>query len=171
MSTDTLAAGSLNSFSGLSAGQVQPEEQIFVLTSAQLEQIISQAVARAQAPLLQEIHALQGRNEALKRELEILQETTARERAYDRQRIARLEAPRITAKVRERAEKIAKYLKERPDHKATLETLKGYLGIKNYLLDDAIHALQADYPNAFFVVERAKTGDKRKKIIRMLPKY
>jgi len=69
MSTDTLAAGSLNSFSGLSAGQVQPEEQIFVLTSAQLEALISRAVARAQAPLLQELHALQDRIESLEEEV------------------------------------------------------------------------------------------------------
>ena len=128
MSADTLAPGSLNSFAGL-AGQVQPEE-IFVLTSSQLEQIISRAVARAQAPLLERIerlesrlnvlpeegeepwpqviqerpggqgghiptfqivHSLQAENHALKRELCDLQEATARERAYDRQRIARLE--------------------------------------------------------------------------------
>ena len=132
MSTNALAQGSLNSFPGLSAGQVPPEEQIFVLTSAQLEALISRAVARATAPLearlevLEEgvrcrkgeeprrpkpqeeersppearepqispwevVQDLQARNEALKRELEDLQETTARERAYDRQRIAKLE--------------------------------------------------------------------------------
>jgi hypothetical protein len=124
----------------------------------------------SQISLSQVVQGLQAENQALKSELEALQESTARERAYDRQRIAKLEAPKITAKTKERAEKIKRYLESRPDHRTTLETLKGYLGIKNYLLDDAIHALQANYPNAF-VVERAKAGDKRKKIIRMLPRY
>jgi uncharacterized membrane protein len=114
MSADTLASSSLNAF-GL-PGQVQPEEeQIFVLTSAQLEQIISQAVARATAPLAVRLDALEdftdqftrqftleergvgcreGGEEALqdlKGQLEELEIITAKERAFDRQRIAKLE--------------------------------------------------------------------------------
>jgi hypothetical protein len=156
MSADTLATGSINSFAG-PAGQVQAsEEQIFVLSSNQLRGLIQEAVKVAMEPL--------------EARLEALEEATARERAYDRQRIKKLEAPKTTAKTQERAEKIKRYLENRPDHRTTLETVKGYLGIKNYLLDDAIRALQADYPDSF-VVERAKTGDKRKKIIRMLSRY
>jgi len=59
MSTNALAQGSLNSFPGLSAGQVPPEEQIFVLTSAQLEALISRAVARATAPLEARLEVLE----------------------------------------------------------------------------------------------------------------
>jgi DNA repair exonuclease SbcCD ATPase subunit len=62
MSADTLASSSLNAF-GL-AGQVQPEE-IFVLTSSQLEALISRAVARAQAPLLERLEATETRLDAL----------------------------------------------------------------------------------------------------------
>jgi len=116
MSVDTLAEGSLNSF-GLSAGQVQPEEQIFVLTSAQLRAIISQATAPLEAriqdleesleplkmspkcpafaPLQEErgVGCREGGEELqdLKSRLEELEESTARERAEDRRRIARLE--------------------------------------------------------------------------------
>jgi len=47
MSTDTLARGSLNSFSGLPAGQAQPSEEVYIFSAIQLEQIISQAIAQA----------------------------------------------------------------------------------------------------------------------------
>ena len=71
MSTDTLARGSLNSFSGLPAGQAQPsEEEVYIFSASQLEDLIGQAVARAQAPLLQELHALQERIESLEEEVE-----------------------------------------------------------------------------------------------------
>ena len=47
MSTDTLAAGSINSFSGLPVGQAQPSEEVYIFSAIQLEQIISQAIAQA----------------------------------------------------------------------------------------------------------------------------
>lgn len=56
---------------------VPPQEQIFVLTSDQLKAIISQAVENAVQPLHDRIEALE--------------ELTARERAFDRQRISALE--------------------------------------------------------------------------------
>lgn len=57
MSADTLASSSLNAF-GL-AGQVQPEEQIFVLSGSQLQDLISQAIEQATAPLESRIASLE----------------------------------------------------------------------------------------------------------------
>jgi uncharacterized membrane protein len=114
-------ADALNSFASESEATAPPSEEIFVLTSNQLEAIIAQAIERATAPLaarldalerrrrcgeggeapqngqegldkiLKVVYDLQAENRGLKRELEALQESTARERAFDRQRIARLE--------------------------------------------------------------------------------
>ena len=68
-----------------------------------------------------------------------------------------------------RAEKIEKYLAARPDHKATFETLKGYLQLDNVRLNEAITTLMSTHPGRYSI-QKAKTGDKRKKILIMLPK-
>jgi len=138
----------INSFARVaSQADVSPsEEPVFIITSGQLQDLVTQAIERATAPLearLQDLqarinalgergvgpregredlqdqahkpgsspdgsldgppeaqgsHLLQARiicledeNRGLKEALELLQEATARERAYDRQRIARLE--------------------------------------------------------------------------------
>ena len=97
------------------------EEPVFILTASQLQDLIQEAVERATTPLesrieslerkvgsgeggedapdsqegldliLQVAQHLQEENSALKRELEAFQEHVAQERAFDRQRIARLE--------------------------------------------------------------------------------
>ena len=68
-----------------------------------------------------------------------------------------------------RAEKIERYLAARPDHKATFETLKGYLQLDNVRLNEAITTLMSTHPGSY-TIQKAKTGDKRKKILIMLPK-
>ena len=68
-----------------------------------------------------------------------------------------------------RAEKIEKYLAARPDHKATFETLKGYLQLDNVRLNEAITTLMSTHPGRYSI-QKAKTGDKRKKVLIMLPK-
>ena len=113
-------AAALNSFASEPEATAPPSEEIFVLTSSQLEAIVTLAVERATAPLESRIESLErgvgsgeGRedapdghkwhdnllqivldlraNMALKGELEALEEITGRERAFDRQRIAKLE--------------------------------------------------------------------------------
>ncbi len=68
-----------------------------------------------------------------------------------------------------RAEKIERYLAARPDHKATFETLKGYLQLDNVRLNEAITTLMSTHPGSY-TIQKAQTGDKRKKILIMLPK-
>jgi uncharacterized membrane protein len=114
-------AAALNSFASESEATAPPSEEIFVLSASQLEAIISQAVERATAPLATRLDALErgvgcgkggedpqdgqesqisawkalenlwAENLALKRELEAFQDHVAQERAFDRQRIAKLE--------------------------------------------------------------------------------
>jgi chromosome segregation ATPase len=67
-----------------------------------------------------------------------------------------------------RAEKIERYLKARPDHKAAFETLKGHLQVDNVLLNQSIKTLMESSPGRY---EIAKTpGDKRKRTLVMLPR-
>ena len=68
-----------------------------------------------------------------------------------------------------RAEKIERYLAARPDHRAAFETLKGYLQLDNVRLNEAIKTLLSTHPGRYSI-QKAKTGDKRKKILIMLPK-
>jgi len=67
-----------------------------------------------------------------------------------------------------RAEKIEKYLSSRPDHRATFETLKGNLGVDKARLHEAIKTLMDASPGQYGIVR--VPGDKRKRILVMLPK-
>ena len=79
-------------------------------------------------------------------------------------------AKRIPGKTElSRAEKIERYLAARPDHRAAFETLKGYLQLDNVRLNEAIKTLLSTHPGRYSI-QKAKTGDKRKKILIMLPK-
>jgi hypothetical protein len=201
------AAAALNSFASEPEAPVPSSEEIFVLSASQLQEIITQAIERAAAPIRQVVQDLERRidaleegtgsgvgercpqngricpdmliqvvqdlredNVALKCELESFQEITARERAYDRQRLAKIEnqskAPGDTEL--SRAEKIAKYLKDRPDRRATFETLKGHLGVDSVRLNEALKALMTLNPGRFGIARLP--GDKRRKALIMLPK-
>jgi hypothetical protein len=201
-------ATALNSFASEPEATAQPSEEIFVLSASQLQDLITEAIERAAAPILQEVQDLKRRiaclvergagagvgeripqnerngldklprvvqdlraeNMALKCELEAFLEITARERAYDRQRLARLENPKTAPGNMElsRAEKIGKYMKDRPDHKATFETLKGHLGVDNVRLNEALKVLMTLYPGKYGIARLP--GDKRKRALVMLPK-
>jgi hypothetical protein len=119
--------------------------------------------------LSQVVQTIQVENAALKCELEAFQEITARERAYDRQRLAKLENTKRAPRNKElsRAEKIAKYMKDRPDHKATFETLKGHLGVDNVRLNEALRVLMTLHPGRYG--KARLPGDKRKRVLVMLP--
>ena len=212
MSTDCISSQDI-AFSeaiGLS-GHAQPEE-IFVLTSSQLEALISRAVARAQAPLLERIerlesrlnvllpeegmrcregeepwpqviqerpggqgghiptfqivHNLQAENHALKRELCDLQEATARERAYDRQRIAKLEqgeparAPAPGTKTEARIKALREILKQRGS--TTYKELERILGISPREMLRLTKKLDMRQYEIF-----RRQGDAREKVIRL----
>jgi hypothetical protein len=96
-------AAALNSFASEPEAPAPPSEEIFVLSAGQLQDLISEAIRQAMAPLEARIQDLEdevrGRGagggvealQDLRSRLEDLEESTARERAFDRQRISRLE--------------------------------------------------------------------------------
>jgi len=154
-------AAALNSFAS-SEATAPPSEEIFVLSASQLQDLVAQAIERATAPLAARIEVLEqkvrGRGNGpeigweqasqdatgshtssaqvvqnLREELGAFQEITARERAYDRQRIAALERrPAPTApgtKTAARIEKISAVLKLRGGA-ASFKELQRELGLK-----------------------------------------
>jgi hypothetical protein len=121
------------------------EEPVFILNAHQLAAIIEKAI------------------DPLRRELEETREEVARERAYDRKRLATLEhpasAPGKTST--ERVQKIIRYMSARPDHKADLETLRGHLGVNSDVLSHTLTDLVTLCPNRYKI--ELIPGQKRKK--------
>ena len=174
-------AAALNSFASEPEATAPPSEDIFVLTSSQLEAIILQAIERATMPLESRLDALERgvgsreggedapdghkwqdnllqivldlrANMALKGELEALEEITARERAADRRRIAKLEHKEPQPLQKDRGEilraliaanggkMLAKEARQKmriskSSFSQLLATMKDYLGIKGYHQD------------------------------------
>jgi hypothetical protein len=144
-----VATASINSFASGKADFVQPSEQLITLTYGQLQDLVQETIERATTPLESRIESLerkvgsgegredaldghkrqdnlhhivqllQAENGALKRELEAFQEHVAQERAFDRQRIVRLESrpapttPMAGTKTAARIDRIRAILKAR----------------------------------------------------------
>ena len=155
----------------------QSEEPVFILTSSQLQDLVTQAVEKAIQPLQDEVEALKVTVTRQGAEIAALESTEeqdvdrlALDIAYDRQRISHLEHPtRDPGKTEiSRAEKIEKYLASRPDHRATFETLKGHLGVDKDRLKEAIKTLMTASPGRYGIIHAP--GDKRKRTLVMLPR-
>jgi hypothetical protein len=163
-----IALARINSFANVAERtNEQPEEPIFVLTPYQLRDLIKEATQ----PLQDEVSSLKAivtnQDEKI-RALEATQDTQAGNQLIQLRLINDLrEATKKEPGKTEtsRAEKIAKYLKDRPDHKATFETLKGHLGIDNDRLGKAIKALVSSGKYAIIKTP----GDKRKRTLILLP--
>jgi len=69
---------------------------------------------------------------------------------------------------RDRAKKIDKYMEDRPDHKASYEALKGFLGVNDMLLNFAIAALKKECPDKYVTVKDKL--DRRKRWLREVPR-
>jgi hypothetical protein len=82
--------------------------------------------------------------------------------------INQLRKPEATIGEKIRADKIERYLRERPDHRATYETLRGFLGVDKARLNEAIKILVASEPGRYGIMRLP--GDKRKRVLIMLPK-
>ena len=167
----TNAASAINSFlpaQDACSSVSQSEDPVFILSSAQLQEIITKAIQ----PLKQEIARDRKEIAALRDQLSSLEKD--RDVLSDNQLIQlrliqdlKEKAKREPGKTElSRAEKIEKYLASRPDHKATFETLKGHLGIDNDLLGIAIKSL---LPSGKYAIIKTP-GDKRKRTLVMLPR-
>jgi len=181
-----IATASINSFGNPPNADVLPsEESIFVLTSSQLRQIVSEAIQPLQdhieslettvASQGEKIVALEASQAATVELIEAKRQENIHEfdgiyrsLTIDRNRLDELSNLKKQPGEIEtaRAEKIRKYLLNRPDHRATYETLKGHLGVDKVRLSEAIKALMTAYPGQYGFV--GVHGDKRKKALTML---
>ena len=170
---DNVASAKINTFGPSPKADLVPqsEEPVFILTSSQLQEIIT----RALQPLQDEVRELKATVVTHQDEkiaaLESTQETQADNQLIQLRLIHEL---RETSKKGpgkteiSRAEKIEKYLASRPDHRASLETLKGNLGVDKARLHEAIKTLMDASPGRYGIVR--VPGDKRKRVLVMLPK-
>ena len=166
-----IATARINSFGPSPKADVTPEEFIFVLTSSQLRQIITEALQPLQDEVLQ-LRATVARQDKKIASLESTQDTLGENQLIQLQLIHKLrEADKKEPGKTEasRAERIEKYLASRPDHRATFETLKGMLQVDNVRLNEAIKVLIATSDRSFSI-QKERTGDKRKRSLIMLPK-
>lgn len=167
MPTEVLAVNGLNSF-GL-PGHASTQEQIFILRADQLQEIISRAVQ----PLQDEVSQLKATVARQQEDIASLRDTS--DLNYDDIRdlyaaIAEIEQKKVGKTEISRAEKIETYLRARPDHRATLETLKGYLGIGKVLLYQTMQILITENPGKYAIIKTPGARDKRKKTLVLLPR-
>ena len=171
-----IASAKINSFAPAPQNDnvSQSEESVFILTASQLQDIITKTIQ----PLQDHIESLEATVTRQDEKIAALESTQehdisrlALDIAYDRQRISRLEHPTKEPGKTElsRVEKIEKYLSSRPDHRATFETLKGQLQVDNVRLNEAIKILIATSDRSYSI-QKDKIGDKRKRILVMLPR-
>jgi F0F1-type ATP synthase beta subunit len=150
------------------------EEAVFVLTSSQLSDLITQAVEKAIQPLQDEVSLLRVTVERQDEKIAALEARISLQedngliqlRLINDLREATKKGPGKT--VVSRADKIERYLSSRPDHRATFETLKGHLGIDKDLLNDAIKTLMDSSPGRYGITRTPE--DKRKRTLIMLSK-
>ncbi len=143
--------------------EVSPEEPIFVLTRSQLQEIITRAIQPLQDEI-REFKSIVANLEGKVSDLEATQDTLGENDLNQLRLINDLRKKEPGKTEISRAEKIAKYLEARPDHKATFETLKGHLGVDNDLLGMAIRSLLLSGKYAIIKTP----GDKRKRTLVML---
>lgn len=130
-------------------------DQVIILSVSQLKGLIEQATE----PLINEIKILKSRMKAFgeiqDRQAEKIESLLNQEREPGKTELAR-------------AEKIKRYLNSRPDHRATFETLKGYLGVDKFLLNQAIKTLMDSSPEKYGIIRTP--GDRRRRTLVMLPR-
>lgn len=116
------------------------------------------------ATLEKEFHALRVIVESMRKDMDVLSEN----QYIQLKIIADLRHKSPTKATTLRAARIEKYLQARPDHRATLESLRGFLGADKHRLNEAVKTLMSLHPGRYTVVRAP--GDKRKKSLVMLPK-
>ena len=145
----------------------RPQKSLFsFLTGSQLQDIIAEATKslNSRVEALEAKIANQGEIEALKSKLEDLQKDMdihAENQFIQLQLINTIRHKEPGKTEISRAEKIVKYLKDRPDHKASFETLRGHLGVNSVRLNEAIKALSAQSPGEFVIFKTPGTRSGR----------
>jgi tetrahydromethanopterin S-methyltransferase subunit B len=145
------------------------EEPIFVLTSSQLQDVITKAIQ----PALERIESLEATITQQAEDMAGLEATVNTLSDNQLIQLRLIHELRTEKKVpgkteMSRAEKIEKYLASRPDHRASFETLKGNLGVDKFRLNEAIKTLMDSSPGRYGITRTP--GDKRKRTLIMLSK-
>ncbi len=179
-----VANASINTFGpSPKADFVPPSEQLITLTYAQLQDLVTQAVEKAIQPLQAEVSDLKATVASQDEKITTLEATAIEQfqiidgrikacgRLMDRQdeKIESILEKKPGKTELARVDKIERYLISRPDHRATFETLKGFLQVDNVRLSETIKILMASTPGRYSI-QKARTGDKRKKILVLLPR-
>lgn len=137
---------------------------------SELQDIIAKANARVDARMAA-FDALGRTIESQNRYIEVLENRldNAEENLsilYDL--VAKLKRNEPGQTAQDRAARIDHYMDARPDHKASYEALKGFLGINDVLLNSAIAALKKEHPGKYGTSK--DSTDKRKRILAVIPK-
>ena len=169
----------INSFAPIAAQTDFPvspsEEAVFILNSGQLSALITQAVQKALQPLQDEVRDLKATVACQDEKINALEATSTLQEENQLIQLRLIHDLREATKKEpgkteiSRADKIERYLSSRPDHRATFEMLKGHLQVDNVRLNEAIKTLIATSDRTYSI-QKEKTGDKRKRILVMLPR-
>ena len=103
---------------------------------------------------------------ALKDELCGLREAVARERAYDRQRLTKLETPKAGPKSKEQIDAVKRYLRDCPKCTAPFEAIRNHLRVGKARFS---RLLSTDEAKAEFLILRGP-NDKRKRMVKLRTK-
>lgn len=153
---------SISKFGLLAGSQVQPEEQIFVLSSCQLQDVILQVTA----PLLKRLDTLEVELQKHIKNDELELENTATNITILWKAMFGSKAPGKT--FQERAERLDRYMEARQDHKASFEQIRGFLEITARKLNPTIRCLMDAHPAKYSI--RADQRDTRKNWLYINPK-
>jgi len=117
--------------------------------------------------LVDRVASLESRLEGVEVQLEDLQTTTGRERAYDRQRISKLEThkPKTGPKSREQINELMNYLNDCPNRVMPLEGARLHLGVSKTRLSNLLASPEAE--NCFLLIKNP--NDRRKRLIKLRP--
>lgn len=161
-------------FSVQTSEQQSEQAPLIVLTNPQLQSIIAVAVRQATTPLLTRIEALEADIAAIKepdafRSIDSFGVVWRRQDALSKAVTELEKNEKNPGKIKlTRAAKITRYLENRPDHKATFETLKGFLGVNSVLLNQTIKTLTDKEPGRYGIT--CDPTDKRKRTLVLLRK-
>jgi hypothetical protein len=171
-----IALARINTFGILPKADIVPqsEEPVFILTTGQLQDLITQAIEKAIQPLQDEVTQLKATVATQDEKIAALEARIGLQEDNGLIQLRLINDLRETTKKGpskteiSRAEKIERYLSSRPDHRATFETLKGHLGVNKDRLNEAIKTLMLASPGRYGITRTP--GDKRKRTLIMLPK-
>jgi len=137
-----------------------PEESISVLTGSQLQDLIKEEALS----LAEQVEQLGGELKDLKLDFEALVGTVTNQARLIKN--LQNQDEKLGQTVLLRCQKIIRYINNRPDHKASLETLKGVIEIDNAKMSQTIVALHKGWSGRF-VTRRIQGNEHKKELVQV----